>query len=450
MVLFSGALAIKQKEITNLLLPTTKDSTCAYLIPSMYAPYRNNLQCGRFMKKIFALLALSGISGTCFSQTFVLTDVDHNIEKGNWQLPLNSIPALAKRKIRITQTVLHGGRQEGSKIITITDPTGLTIVLSPTRGMGILHVSSGQIQLGWNSPVKEVVNPNTINLDSNQGLGWLEGFNEMMVRCGFEWAGHPVVDNGRLYTLHGRAENLPASNVEIEVDNNAPYAITVRGLVKEVAFKKTNLQGWTALRYVPGQQSFEIHDKLLNASDYPQNYELIYHSNFSTPLLEEGSHFVSATKNVAPFNDYAKDGLKSWEVYKGPTLNFNEMVFNVYPYSRQDGSTEVALVNRANDKGVSIRFNTNQLPVLSLWKNTDTVNQGYVTGIEPGTNFSYPVTIERAQGRIKTLAPGKHVHFDLTYTVLDSATQVKQAEERIQSIKAGRTTTLIDQPTAKE
>jgi hypothetical protein len=40
--------------------------------------------------------------------------------------------------------------------------------------------------MGWDSPVKEVVNPAFINLESRNGLGWLEGFNEMMVRCGYD------------------------------------------------------------------------------------------------------------------------------------------------------------------------------------------------------------------------------------------------------------------------
>ncbi|PPZ23581.1 DUF4432 domain-containing protein, partial [Escherichia coli] len=118
--------------------------------------------------------------------------------------------------------VLHGGRQEGSKIITINSQNGLKIVLSPSRGMDLLHVTGKNIRLGWDSPVKEVVNPNSINLESRNGLGWLEGFNEMMVRCGYEWTGHPVVDNGMIYTLHGRAGNTPASKVVVDVSEKAP------------------------------------------------------------------------------------------------------------------------------------------------------------------------------------------------------------------------------------
>ena len=39
--------------------------------------------------------------------------------------------------------------------------------------------------------------------------------------------------------------------------------------------------------------------------------------------------------------------------------------------------------------GASIAYNVNALPAFSLWKNMDTDAQGYVTGMEPGTSFSY-------------------------------------------------------------
>ena len=70
----------------------------------------------------------------------------------------------------------------------------LKITVIPTRGMGILDVKMDSVRLGWNSPVKEVVHPSHIDLESRGGLGWLEGFNEWMVRCGLEFAGHPGTD----------------------------------------------------------------------------------------------------------------------------------------------------------------------------------------------------------------------------------------------------------------
>ena len=108
------------------------------------------------------------------------------------------------------------------------------------------------------------------------------------------------------------------------------------------------------------------------------------------------------------------------------------------------------MVNKAGDKGASIQFDTRQLPVLTLWKNTDTLKQGYVTGIEPGTSYAYPVTIERQQKRVKQLQPGASAQFDLTYTLLHSPQQVKEVESRIASIQGETKTDIVNTPLAKE
>ncbi|MEQ9944436.1 aldose 1-epimerase family protein [Pectobacterium aroidearum] len=402
------------------------------------------------MKKLLAIgITLALTSWQLSAQTFVLTDAESSVEKGNWQIGSDALK-IKNQHFSIEQKVLHGGRQEGSKVITITSQDGLKIALSPTRGMNLLHVTGKNIRLGWDSPVDEVVNPNTINLESRNGLGWLEGFNEMMVRCGFEWTGHPVVSEGMIYTLHGRAGNTPASKVVVEVSDSAPYTITVRGLLKENSFKKSNLETWTELRYVPGSESFTVHDVLTNKADYARDYQIIYHSNFGTPILEDGARFIAPVKEISPFNDHAKAGLATWQTYKGPTKDFDEMVFNITPYTDGQGKTLAALVNKAGDKGVSIAFDTHQLPLLTLWKNTDTEKQGYVTGIEPGTNYAYPVTIEREQGRVKKLQPGQSTTFELTYSLLSSAEAVQKTEQKVKAIQGDNKTTLTEKPIAIE
>ncbi|ACS83871.1 aldose 1-epimerase family protein [Musicola paradisiaca] len=402
------------------------------------------------MKKALAMgISLALVSWQLSAQTFVLTDVESSTEKGNWQVTSDALK-IKDQHFSIEQKVLHGGRQEGSKVITITSPNGLQIALSPSRGMDLLHVTGKNIRLGWDSPVDEVVNPNTIRLESRNGLGWLEGFNEMMVRCGYEWTGHPVTSDGMIYTLHGRAGNTPASKVIVDVSDKAPHTITVRGLLKENSFKKSHLETWTELRYVPGSESFTIHDVLTNKADYPRDYQIIYHSNFGTPVLEAGARFIAPVKEISPFNDYAKAGLKDWQTYQGPTKGFDEMVFNLTPYADKDGKTLAALFNRAGDKGVSIAFDTHQLPLLTLWKNTDTQKQGYVTGIEPGTSYAYPVTIERQQGRVKTLQPGQSTTFELTYSLLSSPAAVQQAEQKVKAIQGDRAVTLTEKPIAVE
>jgi len=400
------------------------------------------------IKLTLTVLALL-ISGQAAAKTWVLTSAEQSMDKGNWKISSSELN-IKDTPFSIEQKVLHGGKQEGSKILVITSQDGLTITLSPTRGMNLLHIEGFGAKMGWDSPVKEVVNPAFINLESRNGLGWLEGFNEMMVRCGYEWTGHPVTADGQIYTLHGKAGNTPASQVEVEVADAAPHEIRIRGLVKESTFKKADLQTMTELRYVPGSNSFSLHDVLTNHADYPHDYQIIYHSNFGMPILEEGARFLAPISSISPFNDYAKEGLKTWQTYAGPTKGFDEMVFNIQPLSGEDHQTLAAVANKAGDKGAAIQFDTRQLPVLTLWKNTDTVKQGYVTGIEPGTNYAYPVTIEREQKRVKQLEPGASTQFDLTYTLLHSSEQVADVEKKIAAIQGETKIEENATPIAKE
>ena len=400
------------------------------------------------IKNTSLAILLGLVSYSASAKDYVITDGDRVIQKGDWQISNKNISPDAP-PFTIGNVILKGGKQEGSELLTIKSE-GLTINLSPTRGLGIVNVEGNGIRLGWDSPVKEIVNPKYMNLESRGGAGWLDGFNEMMVRCGFEWTGHAVQADGMMYTLHGRAQNTPVSKLFVEVEEQAPYTITIRGLIKENAFKKSNFETWVTIRHVPGSKEFTVHDILTNLSDYDRDYQIIYHSNFGTPILEQGAKFVAPVKEISPFNEYAATGLKNWQTYQGPTKGFDEMVYNIFPYSDANNQTQVMLKSNASDKGVGIAFNTQQLPVLTLWKNTDTLKQGYVTGIEPGTSFAYPVTIEREQKRVPQLGAGKSTEFILTYSLLSNKEEVANYDAKIKAIQGNKQTKVVEEPMAKE
>lgn len=135
-----------------------------------------------------------------------------------------------------------GGKQEGVNVVWI-DNGKLNIGLIATRGLGILAVLADSVQvLGWQSPVKDIVHPNFVDLNSRGGLGWLDGFNEWLCRCGMEWNGQPGTDrfinnmgeeSTMQLTLHGRVANLPAQEVWLIAQHEPPYRLTLRGIVHD-------------------------------------------------------------------------------------------------------------------------------------------------------------------------------------------------------------------------
>jgi len=358
----------------------------------------------------------------------------------------------------VRKVTLHGGKQEGVDVI-IVDNGKLQFTVVPTRGMSVLSVTGGDVRLGWDSPVKEVVHPRHINLQSRGGLGWLEGFNEWLVRCGLESNGHPGTDRfinntgdeaTMELTLHGKIGNIPASEAEVVVDAAPPHRIRVRGRVDERMFYGPKLELQTEISTEPGSNSFRVADVVTNRGGDTQEFELLYHSNFGHPLLEEGATFLAPAARVTPFNDHAAKSIADYATYAGPTLGFVEQVHCIRPLADKDGNTLIALQNKARDRAVSMAFALKDLPFVTLWKNTNAEGEGYVTGLEPGTNFPNNRRIERKLGRVPKLAPGATHSATIDFTIHSGAEETKRLADRIAAIQGPAKPTLDPAPENKE
>ena len=197
---------------------------------------------------------------------------------------------------------LRGGRQEGVDLIEVHNGRFVMRIIA-TRGMSIYDVQMEDVRLGWDSPVNEIVHPMFVNLQSRGGLGWLEGFNEWMVRCGLEWFGPPGQEPEHLAkaeapvsfrTLHGRIANTPASQVELIVETAEPYRIAIRGLVCERMMCGPKLDLHTEISTTPGSETFTVADRITNVSSQPAEFGLLYHINNGRPILEDGARFLGA------------------------------------------------------------------------------------------------------------------------------------------------------------
>ena len=192
------------------------------------------------------------------------------------------------------------------------------------------------------------MHPRYIDLESRGGLGWLEGFNEWMVRCGLEFAGHPGTDEfinstgdtaTMDLTLHGKVGNIPASEVAVSVDPQDHDRIKVSGVVYESFFNGPKLSLQAELSTVPGSRSFRIADRITNHGAEPQEFQIIYHANFGAPLLEPDARVWVAAKRVQPMNDHAAKSLDGYHTYGEPTAGFVEQVYLLETHADQNGGT---------------------------------------------------------------------------------------------------------------
>jgi hypothetical protein len=347
---------------------------------------------------------------------------------------------------------LHGGKQEGVDIIEVNNGR-LRFAVVPTRGMSVLQVESDDVRLGWKSPVKEVIHPQYINLQNRGGLGWLEGFNEWLVRCGLEWAGHPGRDRFRNHlgeememdlTLHGKVGNIPASEVEVLIEAGPPPRIHIRGLVEERMFHGPQLSILTDISTELGSNSIRLDDAITNHGGHDQEFQIIYHANFGPPLLEQGARLVAALNQVNSFNAHAAESVQNFSDFAGPQAGFIEQVYCLHPLAGADGRTELLLENAGGARGVSLVFPVKQLPYVTLWKDLAAEAEGYVTGIEPGTGFPSTRRLEREAGRVPKLAANETRRFTIDVAIHSDRASVQSAERRIQSIRGKIKTTLDD------
>jgi hypothetical protein len=394
------------------------------------------------VRSTLVISALFGVASAVHAGSpVVLTSVAENIHVDRWSA---SGPAPGGGGWSITKAVLHGGKQEGVDLITV-DNGRLSFTIVPTRGMSLHRAQMGGVRLGWDSPVKEIVNPVYIDLEANGGLGWLDGFNEWLPRGGIEWSGHPGMDGQRMLTLHGRLQSLPASEVSAVVEEGrggAPGRIRVLGTVEEKSMFGANFELRTEIWTEIGSDHIVVSDRVTNRSAQPREFQMLYHSDYGEPILDDGARFVAAAREVRPLDANAARHLAEYPDYAGPQAGFVENVFGIVLYGDERNRTTILLHNRARDKAVTLSYSLDEMPLLTLWKNTGAAGEAYVTGLEPGTSYPANRSIERKAGRVPLLGSGESRTFTIDFGILDGTAAVSDAVATIEKLRRGRPTTL--------
>jgi len=320
---------------------------------------------------------------------------------------------IATGRLAVRSRRLAGGRREGVLLVELVAGDTRVFIL-PDRGLGIWKLICGGVELGWQSPVAGPVHPAFVPVGEPSGLGWLDGFDELVARCGLVSNGAPDFDaNGRLvHGLHGRIANLPAHELTVTLDDEAG-TITLAGAVDETRFLIHALRLETRLVLSADRPRIAWTDTVTNRSARPATMQLLYHVNLGPPLLGAGSAVVAAIDELAPRDTTAAADVPTWNRSDAPRAGRGEDVHFARVRPDATGLASALLVAPDGTQAAGLSWQADTLPCFALWKNQGALADGYVTGLEPATNYPNPRSFEQAQGRVVSLGPGESVRFDL-------------------------------------
>lgn len=346
----------------------------------------------------------------------------------------------------IRKYTLSGGLSQGVEVVEANNGS-LTAYIIPTRGMGLWKIEQGDTRIGWDAPAERPVHPMFVNCSSRNKLGWLDGFNELLCRCGLSFNGPPGEDGDALnpleadITLHGRIANKPAEWVDAELTE---AGIIIRGLTLEHSLFGVNLALETEYLLPWGEATLEVNDSVTNRASGPAEMQLLYHINVGTPLVEAGGTWNAPLQNVYCRDPRASEQFDEYPQIYGPTAGYAEQVYFCDLAADDAGRSLAMLQNKAGEAGFAVEFDLQTLPCLSVWKNTQALSDGYCVGLEPGTNFPNHKSVERQNNRVVTIPAGDTWKTSLELKLLATSADVQGVAGQIQRLQGEHSPGLHD------
>jgi hypothetical protein len=188
-----------------------------------------------------------------------------------------------------------------------------------------------------------------------------------------------------------------------------------------------------------GSSEFSWTDEVENIGGRDATLQMLYHFNLGQPLLQPGARITAPVGTVAPLTQVAaREGVEQWNIMPPPRPGSAEQVYCLDLLANEAGETRVVVSGLTDDEAISLRFNKRTLPCFTVWRNTPAEIDGYVLGIEPGTNFPNPHSFEKRQGRVATLKPGEIWHGKVTATWHTQAKTIADEENAIRAIQGER------------
>jgi len=331
---------------------------------------------------------------------------------------------------------LSDGVERGVRAADFRTGSGLNFTVLIDRGLDISTAEYCGQSLVWRSPTGDV----SPAYYEEPGLGWLRSFyGGLVVTCGLTYAGPPNVDQGKALGFHGRASNLPGSNVYAGgAWQGDEYLMWVEGKVRETAVFGENVELARRITAKLGEPKLWIHDKVTNLGYQETEHMILYHINAGFPVIDEGSRLLAPVLNCKPRDADAEVEKEKYASFRAPTDGFRERVYYLDMAEGADGSVGAAIVNpRFGDGrgfGFYVRYSKRELPKFSEWKMN--APGTYVVGMEPANCWVEGRAKERERGTLQLLKPEETREYHLEIGVLTSAAEIEAFERQVKTVLA--------------
>ena len=324
--------------------------------------------------------------------------------------------------------IVAGERTEGTargvRTLDVQTGGGLSFTVLPERGMDIGEARLNGVPLAWHSAMG-LVHPSRHERD---GRGWERSFaGGLLATCGLDNVGGVNTDEGDEYPLHGRINNIPATQVRHDgVWQGDEYLLTIEGRVRQANLFGENLLLTRRIETRLGSNALTVTDTVANEGFRPEPVLLLHHINLGFPVLAATSELLlpPGTRSTPP--DEA-----TWRHGAEPGTGTGVFFHTLPPGA--GGMGTLALVNRAfgggRGLGVQIRYSQASFPLLWQWRNL--LNGEYVMGLEPTNAHGGGRHATREAGTLRILAPGETEVFRSEITALGDLGEIDEAARRV-------------------
>lgn len=306
---------------------------------------------------------------------------------------------------------LTGGKGDGMRLFQIKNGKGLEFTVSADRCADISRLCFKGVNMGYFSPCGYVA---PAYYDDKQA-GFLKSFTAgFLTTCGLTAVGSPCEDEGEALPLHGTISNTPAEQVSWEQDEKE---IRLRALVRDEGIFSHKLVLDRRIICSLVENRLSVCDTIRNRGDVECPAMILYHMNMGYPLLSEKAKLYIPSVKVLPRNERAAEGLDSWQCLLPPKPRFEEQCY--FHSFEKEGLA--AIYNPDIGLGLAIRFDADKLNYFTEWKMMGI--RDYVLGLEPGNCHPDGRDKLRREGRLKLLAPGEAVSYQVDITMIDGKEQ---------------------------